>query len=122
MSKILVVEDEEVNLRLASELLEMNGHVVFQARDGKAGVKLAQIINPDLILMDIEMPIMDGFEAMKLLKSNKDTSHIKIIALTARAMVGDEDMIRAAGADHYLSKPYKYQELLNLINKYCAKS
>jgi two-component system cell cycle response regulator DivK len=121
MYTILIVEDEEVNMKLATELLLIHEYHVLQAWDGKEGIRLAVESKPDLILMDIEMPIMGGLDAMRELKLNPETQFIKIVAVTAKAMVGDEELIRAAGADYYLSKPYKYQALLDIVKSCCPK-
>lgn len=120
MIKVLIVEDDEINIKLATELLKVNGYDVLQARNGLDGIKIAKEAKPDIILMDIEMPKLDGLEAMKQLKADPETQQIKIIAVTARAMVGDEAKIRAAGADDYVSKPYRYSDLISAIKKYCV--
>lgn len=119
MFKILIVEDEEVNMKLASDILSMNGYHILQACNGEEGVRIAKIEQPNLILMDIEMPVMDGMEAIGHLKSDLKTSKIIIIALTAVAMIGSEKIIRAAGADDYLAKPYSYNDLLEVVKKNC---
>lgn len=116
---ILVIEDEEANMRLATELLKMSGYHVLQAWNGAEGIDVANEKHPDLILMDFEMPGIDGLETLKRLKSNANTQNIKVVAVTARAMVGDEEMIREAGADNYLSKPYKYKDLIEIVKLYC---
>lgn len=117
MTTVLIVEDEPVNMKLESELLKMHGYNVLEAENGKVGVELALKFRPDIILMDIEMPVMDGLSAIRMLKSNPDSKAIKIIVVTARAMVGDKEMILAAGADHYLSKPFKYNEFLEIVTQ-----
>jgi two-component system cell cycle response regulator DivK len=120
MAIVLVIEDEEANMRLATELLQMNGYEVLQARTGQEGLYIANEHQPDLILMDFELPGMTGLEILRELKSSAKTKAIKVIAVTARAMVGDEAMIKDAGADHYLSKPYKYQDFLHIVKEYCG--
>jgi len=115
MAKILIVEDNPTNLTFEVFLLESAGHAVLTAGDAEAGLTLAHDEHPDLILMDIQLPGMDGFEATKLLKRDPGTSDIPVIALTALAMRGDEERIRAAGCDGYIAKPLRYQEFLATI-------
>ena len=104
MKKILIVEDIEFNIDLLQQLLEEDYDIVV-ARDGASGLTLAQQEKPDLILMDMSLPIMDGWEATQRIKANPDLKTIPVIALTAHAMSGDESKARAAGCDDYLSKP-----------------
>src|SRR3954466_825693 len=115
MSTILVVEDNAANLELAAFLLESAGHTVISATDAEAGLTLARSERPALILMDIQLPGMDGLEATGLLKADEATRGIPVIALTALAMKGDEERIRAAGCDGYIAKPMRYQEFLATI-------
>ncbi len=115
MSTILVVEDNEPNLVLARFLLESAGHVVLAARDAEAGIALARAEQPSLILMDIQLPGMDGLQATALLKQHARTRDIPVIALTALAMKGDEERIRAAGCDGYIAKPVAYPQFLATI-------
>jgi two-component system cell cycle response regulator DivK len=103
MAKILVVEDNATNLKLAVLLLETAGHTVISAADAEVGLTMARDDQPDLILMDIQLPGMDGLEATALLKGDMVTRHIPVIALTALAMKGDEERIRAAGCDGYIA-------------------
>src|SRR5262245_12934035 len=106
MSKrILVVEDQEDNRRIVRDLLTRSGYEIVEATTGEEGVALAEMQHPDLILMDIQLPVIDGYEAARRIKANPALHHIPIIALTAHAMMGDEDKARAAGCDDYLSKP-----------------
>jgi two-component system cell cycle response regulator DivK len=118
MSRVLIVEDNTANLRLALFLLESAGHTVLSAANAEAGLTIAREEQPDLILMDIQLPGMDGLEATTLLKSDEATRTIPVIALTALAMVGDEARIRAAGCDGYIGKPMRYKEFLAAINTY----
>jgi CheY-like chemotaxis protein len=104
MKKILIVEDIAVNLDLLTQLLE-DDYALVSAADGARGVALAEQERPDLILMDISLPIMDGYEATRRIKANAGLAHIPIIALTAHAMSGDAEKSRAAGCDDYLPKP-----------------
>ena len=116
MSTVLVIEDNDANLRLALFLLESAGHLVLSARDAEAGLALARQERPDLILMDIQLPGMDGLEATALLKADESTKNIPVIALTALAMKGDEERIRAAGCDGYIAKPMPYREFLSAVS------
>jgi two-component system, cell cycle response regulator DivK len=115
MATVLVVEDNPTNMTLAVFLLESAGHTVLRATDAEAGLTLARREQPQLILMDIQLPDMDGLEATALLKAADDTRAIPVIALTALAMKGDEERIRAAGCDGYIAKPMGYQEFLTTI-------
>ena len=115
MAKILIVEDNPPNMRLAIFLLESAGHSVLSATDAEAGLTLARDEQPNLILMDIQLAGMDGLEATVLLKRAEATRAIPVIALTALAMKGDEERIRAAGCDGYIAKPLQYRELLATI-------
>jgi two-component system, cell cycle response regulator DivK len=117
MKKILVVEDVDFNRDLVVQLLEDNYHVI-EAVNGQEGVEFAERERPDLILMDLSLPIVDGWEATKRLKANDDLRSIPVIALTAHAMVGDEDKALAAGCDDYLVKPLDEDLLMAKIAKY----
>ena len=117
MAKILIVEDNAANMKLAIFLLESVGHTVLSATTAEAGVSLARDEHPNLILIDIQLPGMDGLEATTLLKREEATRGIPLIALTALAMKGDEGRIRAAGCDGYIAKPIRYQEFLTTIAK-----
>jgi len=115
MSKVLVVEDNVANMKLATFLLQSVGHTVLAARDAEAGLTVARDEQPDLILMDIQLPGMDGLAATVQLKKDDATRDIPVIALTALAMKGDEERIRAAGCDGYIAKPMRYKEFLASI-------
>jgi len=115
MAKILVVEDNPANMTLAVFLLQSVGHQVLSATDAEAGLRSARAEQPDLVLMDIQLPGMDGLQATLLLKKDPATRDIPVIALTALAMKGDEERIRAAGCDGYIAKPMRYQEFLATI-------
>lgn len=121
MARILVVEDNPVNMNLVVFLLNKLEHEVLQAMDGEQGVKLAREFAPDLILMDMQLPGTDGLTAVRQLKANQATAHIKIIALTAFAMAGDEEKFKEAGCDAYLSKPIRYQDFFALISATLSK-
>ena len=115
MSTILIVEDNAANMKLSTFLLESAGHTAVTATTAEAGVTLAGECRPDLILMDIQLPGMDGLQATALLKANEATRDIPVIALTALAMTGDEARIRAAGCDGYIAKPLDYKDFLKVI-------
>ncbi len=115
MSKVLIIEDNPTNMSLATFLLESVGHIVLRATDAEIGLAIACSEHPDLILMDIQLPGIDGLEATAQLKRGEDTRAIPVIALTALAMKGDEERIRAAGCDDYIAKPMRYQEFLATV-------
>jgi two-component system cell cycle response regulator DivK len=115
---ILIVEDQPMNLKLARDLLQRFGYETLEAINGEQGVALANSMKPDLILMDIMMPKMDGLEATRIIKADIKTKHIPIIALTSYAMKGDRERTIDAGCDAYLAKPIDIQELLNIVRKY----
>jgi two-component system, cell cycle response regulator DivK len=121
MAKVLVVEDNTVNMSLAVFLLQSAGHTVLSAKDAEAGLAMARAEHPGLILMDIQLPGMDGLEATSLLKQDLATRAIPVIALTALAMKGDEERILAAGCDGYIAKPMRYREFLETIAAQLAR-
>ena len=116
MAKVLIVEDNPANMSLAIFLLQSAGHTVLSAVDAEIGLRLARDEQPNLILMDIQLPGMDGLEATVLLKRDAATRAIPVIALTALAMKGDEERIRAAGCDGYIAKPLEYRSFLATIS------
>ena len=116
MARILVIEDNPTNLRLATFLLELADHTVLAAIDAEAGLTVAREEHPDLILMDIQLPGMDGLEATGILKRDETTRDIPIIALTSLAMKGDDERIRAACCDGYIAKPLAYRDFLTVIS------
>ncbi|MGR2708234.1 response regulator [Pseudomonas sp. IB20] len=116
MAEILIVEDNQANMRLARLLLVNVGHTVLWAADAETGLTLAREKQPALILMDIQLPGMDGLAATQLLKQDPDTAHIPVIALTAMAMKGDREKNRLAGCDAYIIKPLRYKELYQIID------
>jgi two-component system cell cycle response regulator DivK len=115
VSKILLVEDNEMNRDMLSRRLERKGYEVVIAVDGQAGVDMASSANPDLILMDLSLPVMDGWEATRRIKADAATQGIPVIALTAHAMAGDEQKAREAGCDDYDTKPVELNRLLGKI-------
>jgi CheY-like chemotaxis protein len=116
--KILIVEDNDNNRCLFRDILIFHGYQVSVAADGKDGVTLARELKPDLILMDIQMPGMDGMTAGGILKGDPLTSGLKIVALTSFAMRGDKEKILAAGFDGYLSKPISTRELPGMVKRW----
>ena len=116
MSKrILVVDDQEDLRGVLRDLLTGSGYAVIEAGDGEAGVAKAKSDRPDLILMDIQMPVIDGYEATRRIKIDPALKSIPIVAVSSFAMKGDEEKARAAGCDHYVTKPYSPMQLLRLI-------
>jgi len=109
-------------MTLATFLLQSAGHTVLSARDAETGLALARVEQPDLVLMDIQLPGMDGLEATALLKSDPSTRAIPVVALTALAMLGDEQRILAAGCDGYIAKPLAYKEFLATISAQLVKA
>ena len=121
MARILIIEDNLANMKLASLLLGNAGHVVLRALDAETGLTMARAELPDLILMDIQLPGMDGLAATALLKQDAATAAIPVIALTAMAMKEDREKSRSAGCDAYIAKPLRYQELYQAINQLLAQ-
>ncbi len=115
MATILLVEDNEMNYDMLSRRLRRKGYEVLVATDGQAGIEMARTQAPDLILMDMSLPVVDGWEATRQLKAGELTCHIPIIALTAHAMAGDRDQALAAGCDDYDSKPVEFDRLVGKI-------
>ncbi|NDJ59855.1 MAG: response regulator [Chloroflexi bacterium] len=116
--RVLVVEDNQDNMTLITDVLQSLEYDVIKAKDGAEGVALAQGEKPDLILMDLSLPRMDGWTAAGHIKADPELAHIPIIALTAHAMVGDRDRALAAGCDDYLSKPLNLRELAGKLTQY----
>jgi len=121
MSKrILIVEDQEDNRTILRDVLSTVGYDLIEAFNGEDGVRLAQTERPDLILMDIQLPKMDGYEATQQIKSIAELKTVPIIAVTSYALSGDEAKARAAGCDGYIAKPFSPRELLAKIRKYLS--
>ena len=118
MSRILLVEDNEMNRDMLSRRLIRKGFEVTIAVDGKQGVDMAKGDHPDLILMDMSLPIMDGWEATSILKADNATAGIPVIALTAHALSGDKEKALAAGCDDYDTKPIDFKRLLGKISSF----
>lgn len=116
MPRILLVEDNEMNRDMLSRRLSRKGFEVVIAEDGQEGVEMTQSEKPDLVLMDMSLPVVDGWEATRRLKASEETKHIPIIALTAHAMSGDREKTLKAGCDDYDTKPIEMPRLLEKIN------
>ncbi len=118
--KVLVVEDVEMNRDLLEQLLE-DDYDVVTAEDGVAGVEAARRERPDIVLMDLSLPVMNGWDATRAIKADTDLQEIPVIAVTAHAMQGDEESARAAGCDDYLTKPIDEDLLFAMLGKYLAE-
>lgn len=121
MPRILIVEDHEDNRDMLSRRLTRHGHEVHLAVDGAEGVAMAQSLNPDVVLMDMSLPVIDGWEATRRLKADPATQSIAVIALTAHAMSGDREKAIEAGCDEYDTKPVDLKRLLSKIDSVLAK-
>jgi two-component system cell cycle response regulator DivK len=121
MARILIIEDNPANMKLACLLMEKAGHATLRAVDAETGLTIAHTEQPDLILMDIQLPGIDGFMATALLKRDPTTASIPIIALTSMAMKDDKQRSEAAGCDGYIAKPLRYQELYAAIDALLAR-
>lgn len=116
--RVLIVEDNELNMKLFRDLLEAHGYETLPTRDGMEALKLARQFQPHLILMDIQLPEVSGLEVTRWLKEDPDLKRIPVIAVTAFAMKGDEERIRAGGCEDYLSKPIAVGKFLDMVRKY----
>jgi two-component system, cell cycle response regulator DivK len=119
--RILVVEDQEDLRGVLRTLLEGSGYEMLEAADGQAGVGKAKSERPDLILMDIQMPVLDGYEATRQIKGDATLKATPVIAISSFAMKGDEEKARAAGCDSYVTKPYSPMQLLRVIRGYLGE-
>jgi two-component system cell cycle response regulator DivK len=117
MARILVIDDNQLNLKLFDAILKKAGHDVVLAEDGLDGVQKALKIVPELILMDVQMPIMGGIEALKILKESKSTKSIPVIAITSFAMKGDQEKMLSEGFDAYIAKPIDPRALMDVVAK-----
>ena len=115
---ILIAEDEPRNMKLIRDLLQFYGYATIEAVNGSQAIEFAKLQKPQLILMDIQMPVLNGIEATQLLKQDEQLKNIPVVALTAFAMKGDREKIIAAGADEYLSKPIDLQKLVQIVARY----
>lgn len=118
---ILIVEDNALNLELATDLLAAEGYLISQAQSGEEGLRLAREAPPALILMDLRLPGIDGYTALRQLKEDPRTAHIPIVALTAQAMRGDKEAVLAAGFDGYISKPIDIRTFSQTVARVLAK-
>lgn len=118
MARVLIVEDNEVNLELVVYLLEAFNHATLVARDGLEGWQIAQTELPDLILLDVHLPKLDGYELVQRLKSDPQTRPIPVVAVTALAMVGDRDKVLGAGFDGYITKPIDPQTMVSQVESF----
>jgi CheY-like chemotaxis protein len=115
--KILIVEDIPMNQKLIRDILIYYGYEIIEAENGEEAVRIAKEQKPDLIIMDLQMPVMNGLEAIKILRNDPATKDIKIIAVTSFAMAGDREKVLAAGFDDYISKPLNTRELPEMVKK-----
>ena len=120
MADILIIEDNPANMKLSTLLLMAAGHTVMCATDAEAGMLMARTRHPALILMDIQLPGIDGLAATAILKQDPSTAAIPIIALTAMAMKADQEKSRSAGCDAYIAKPLRYRELYDAVDELLA--
>ncbi len=120
MAKILIVEDNEMNRDMLSRRLQRKGFEIVMAEDGQQGVDMSKSENPDVILMDLGLPVMDGWQATSSIKEDETTKDIPIIVLTAHAMAGDREKALDAGADEYDTKPIEFKRLLGKINNFLS--
>jgi two-component system, cell cycle response regulator DivK len=118
--KVLIVEDNELNMKLFNDILDAHGCTILQSRDGMDALQIARQHRPDLILMDIQLPVVSGLEITKRLKADEELRGIPIIAVTAFAMKGDEEKIRQAGCDGYLTKPISIDRFIQAVERYSS--
>ena len=118
-ARILVVEDNEKNMKLFRDVLQARGYATLEATTGEAGLELARAEQPALVLMDVQLPGMDGLEALAQLRQDARTAAIPVLALTAQAMRGDRERFLDAGFDGYLSKPVDVLELIRVVGELC---
>jgi two-component system, cell cycle response regulator DivK len=121
MARILLVEDNEMNRDMLSRRLQRQGHDVLIAVDGREGVEMSKTERPDIILMDMSLPVLDGWEATRRIRADADTAALPVIALTAHAMESDRQQALAAGCDDYDTKPIDLKRLLEKIDKLLAR-
>ena len=118
---ILVVEDQEDNRQILRDLLASAGFLMIEAHDGEQALAMARSQRPDLILMDIQLPVVDGYEATRSIKRDPELKHIPVIAVTSYALSGDEERAREAGCDAYVAKPYSTRHLLAKIGQFLER-
>jgi two-component system, cell cycle response regulator DivK len=120
--RVLIVEDNEKNMKLFRDVLSAKGYATLEARSGEEAVELALAHAPELVLMDIRLPDVDGVEALRRLRSDERTSSIPVLALTAQAMSGDRERFLAAGFDGYVPKPVDITELVGMVREHCERN
>jgi two-component system cell cycle response regulator DivK len=118
--RVLIVEDNDLNMKLFHDLLEAHGYDILQTKDGMEALQLAREHRPDLILMDIQLPEVSGLEVTKWIKEDDDLKAIPVIAVTAFAMKGDEEKIREGGCEAYIAKPISVASFLQTVARFCA--
>lgn len=119
-AKVLLVEDNYMNKVLVREILSLNGYEIIEAKSGTEALKMLTMVRPDIILMDIHLPEMDGFTATRIIKSDERNKFIPVLALTASAMKGEEEKILSHGFDGYIAKPIEVKKMLALISSNLA--
>ena len=117
MAKILIVEDNEMNIRLFADLLKSKSHQVFECMDGTKALAMVQALRPDLVLMDIQMPGIDGLTITQMIRKTPDVAHTRVIAVTAFAMDGDAERIMSSGVNAYIPKPISIEPFLQTVNR-----
>ena len=115
--RILLVENDALSMKLMRDVLEVHGYEVTQARNGADGLAMARVESPDLVVMDIGLPVMDGIEVTRLLKAEAASASIPVLAVTAYAMPEDEERMRGAGCDAFLTKPLKFSVFLSVVGQ-----
>lgn len=120
--KILIVEDIPANRRLIGDILKYYGYEILEAENGEEGVRKAKEHIPDLIIMDLQMPVKNGYDAIKILKNDPETKHVKILAVTSFAMSGDREKILEAGADDYIAKPIDTRALPEIVKRLLSEN
>lgn len=120
--KILIVDDDAKTRKLLRAMLQNSGYEIIEAENGEQGIKLAKENIPDLILMDIEMPVMDGMSAFKVIRADESTKNISVIALTSYAMKGDKEKFLAEGFNSYIAKPIDVKEFMKIVKKHIKDS
>ena len=118
LQKVLVIEDNEQNMYLVTFILEKSGYAVFQAWNGQKGIELASSVKPDIIILDIQLPVMDGYEVARRLKEKAELMDIPIVAVTSYAMMGDRERVLEAGCNGYIEKPINPETFLHEITQY----
>jgi len=117
MAKILVVEDNDINRDMMVRRLQRRGYTMVAASDGQQGIDMTRSENPDIVLMDMSLPVVDGWEATRQIKCDRRLNHIPVVGLTAHAMVGDREKALKAGCDDYATKPVEFEKLVEMIHR-----